>query len=133
MSNELAEKINQFQKESQEKGARIVIDCIVKYLEKYPSVNNISWNQFTPYFNDGEECEFNVNTEFLINGIDEYDEEDFEEGENSDYDERVKLHRELAEAFSHIEDSVFQFIFGDHKQITIDRNGKINIEEYEHE
>lgn len=28
---------------------------------KYPRINTIYWAQYTPYFNDGEECVFSVN------------------------------------------------------------------------
>lgn len=37
-----------------------------------PEVSSFSWNQYTPYFNDGDECVFRVNTEprsVTINGI----------------------------------------------------------------
>jgi len=31
------------------------------FLKAYPQVKTITWAQYTPYFNDGEACEFNVN------------------------------------------------------------------------
>ena len=32
-----------------------------------PSLKTIHWHQFTPYFNDGDECIFNVRTMFFYN------------------------------------------------------------------
>ena len=31
-----------------------------EFFDKNPAVTMIVWNQYTPYFNDGEECVFNV-------------------------------------------------------------------------
>lgn len=42
--------------------------------EKYPKIESIGWNQYTPYFNDGDECTFGVHTDYLyVNG--EHEEE----------------------------------------------------------
>lgn len=32
-----------------------------KFFELYPEINVIQWTQYTPYFNDGDECTFRVN------------------------------------------------------------------------
>ena len=31
------------------------------FFEKFPEVESVRWSQYTPYFNDGEPCEFGVN------------------------------------------------------------------------
>lgn len=31
-----------------------------KFFEKYPKIEGIMWTQYTPYFNDGDSCEFSV-------------------------------------------------------------------------
>lgn len=37
------------------------LSAIIEYLFKtYPDIPNIFWTQYTPYFNDGDVCEFNV-------------------------------------------------------------------------
>lgn len=42
--------------------------------KKFPEVKSISWSQYTPYFNDGEECVFSVqNEDFYVNGFDRYE------------------------------------------------------------
>lgn len=43
--------------------------------EENPRLKSFSWNQYTPYFNDGEECVFEANYRYLeVNGFDEYGE-----------------------------------------------------------
>lgn len=31
---------------------------------KWPKLENFSWTQYTPYFNDGEPCEFSINSDY---------------------------------------------------------------------
>ncbi len=57
-------------------------DLFIPFLTKYPQVKEVRWTQYTPYFNDGESCEFSVNE---LNGFidpneesEEYDECDYE-------------------------------------------------------
>lgn len=39
--------------------------------EQAPKLNCFSWRQYTPYFNDGDECVFRVNIDdLIINGLD---------------------------------------------------------------
>jgi hypothetical protein len=41
-------------------------------MEESLHIKDISWTQYTPYFNDGDECTFGVNTDYLyVNGDDE--------------------------------------------------------------
>lgn len=48
---------------------------------KYPKLESFSWTQYTPYFNDGEPCEFGINEEpysLIFNNVDigEYSDND---------------------------------------------------------
>lgn len=112
-------------------------------------INSFSWTQYTPYFNDGEECIFSVNTEygFKING------EDSEEmysldwrikyylrGETNEYPlqpewdlELYKLVEELQYIISSVPEDFMKDLFGDHVEVTINSDGKIDTEEYEHD
>lgn len=45
---------------------------ITPLMEQSNFIENISWTQYTPYFNDGDTCTFGVNTDYLnVNGEDE--------------------------------------------------------------
>jgi hypothetical protein len=51
--------------------------------ERYPEVQAIRWTQYTPYFNDGEPCEFGVHDiEFTLKNYDEVSGEEVEAGDN---------------------------------------------------
>jgi hypothetical protein len=46
--------------------------------EKYPTMESFGWRQYTPYFNDGDECKFRVNIDnddVYVNGISFYDDD----------------------------------------------------------
>lgn len=43
------------------KAKGVMKDVFGKIFETYPFVTCIAWTQYTPYFNDGEECIFGVN------------------------------------------------------------------------
>jgi hypothetical protein len=70
------------------------------------NLKSVSWRQYTPYFNDGDTCEFSARVgDLYINGRSEYDDED-----DTDYisirptiykklqtEEDVRINKELAE------------------------------------
>lgn len=116
-----------------------------KIFTTYPELTYVRWTQYTPYFNDGEECTFSVNSFAIGNAPDmddvstygEYDGD--EEGIWSiDYmgrDEREKYSKvyELEQfCQTEIGESVFRATFADHSVVTVTREG-IDVQEYEHE
>jgi len=109
-------------------------------------IESIGWTQYTPYFNDGDSCEFSVKLDDLyING--EYD-DDIEW-----YDWRVKYtqyHLELTkegkvdwyecdllskfkEILRSIPEDFYEDLFGDHVMVTVYKDGRIEVEEYDHD
>ncbi len=46
-----------------------------------PPGHGVRWNQYTPYFNDGESCTFSVNEPYLVRLGDEDEEDDGEEND----------------------------------------------------
>lgn len=63
----LTEKLSKFledQKQIQNKfqeECKVLLNELVKgYFEKYPALKIITWAQYSPYFNDGDPCVFNV-------------------------------------------------------------------------
>jgi len=73
-----------------------------------PNLKSVSWTQYTPYFNDGDTCEFSAHVSDLdINGRSEYDDDD---EDDTDYisirptiykklqtEEDIRINKELAE------------------------------------
>lgn len=134
-------------------GKRAVSKAIAGLLGKHPEVASVRWTQYTPYFNDGDSCEFSVHdpeVRFASEatheegsvGEDDEDEEDYIDSWSLGYyAERrgvaepkalMESLRSLGNLFSESEDAM-RATFGDHVQVTIGRDGKAEVEEYGHD
>ena len=74
----LQERIEALNVEMQEKSKVLMKEALRDFFEKYDGVvHDIFWNQYTPYFNDGESCEFGVyDTHITLVSDDEEDEDE---------------------------------------------------------
>lgn len=61
-------------KEMQENSTGLIEQATKIFLDACPEVTGIHWTQYTPYFNDGESCEFSVN-EFCFHILEDEDDE----------------------------------------------------------
>jgi hypothetical protein len=62
----LQEQINELNQKMKEKSKELMKEAFRDFLEKYSEVvENVYWTQYTPYFNDGEACEFSVHDLFI--------------------------------------------------------------------
>lgn len=119
--------------------------------EKHPKIKSVKWNQYTPYFNDGDECTFSTNIYHMdVNGEDEDD--------NEALDWRIKYYlkgddeyknlltenpkadielyhgvEEFKALLNSIPDDFYKDLFGDHVSVEITADGIIEVEEYEHD
>lgn len=104
-------------------------DGIRELIAENPEIQKISWRQYTPYFNDGDECVFSVHEPY-INGFDAYgwneDDEEADEKPGKELFERVDAF------FGLFEESDMKFTFGDHVRVTATAEG-IEVEEYSHD
>lgn len=97
---------------------------------KSKCIESISWSQYTPYFNDGEECVFRPNTDWLdINEEDYYDRDSIEGWDESE----EAIIKEIKTLLGDIPEDFLKELFGDHVQITIKKSGEIVVTEYDHE
>jgi hypothetical protein len=122
---------------------------------KCPRLESFGWNQYTPYFNDGDTCVFSVNIDYLyINGqsvddsewinkknITKYGEWNREqkqyigreEEDNPNYDEElVDIYEQISSFLSNFDNDFYMSKFGDHVEITITKTG-IDVFECEHD
>lgn len=163
MAKDKVEKLLKMKKDYEEacekQGHAIVKEIVKDLFEKCPEIEAVKWTQYTPYFNDGDKCVFNVHDpEFLISipieeskvevaseneEEDEYDayEEDWKSPWDFEYEnknKKGKYSKELIAAikeFSEIHGQmtdVFQICFGDHVQVVCNKK-KIKVEEYSHD
>ena len=92
----LQKQIFSLQEQMREKSKDLMKAAFASFFEKYSdAVENIFWNQYTPYFNDGESCEFSVYDVFITLKSDAEDEDFDDDGGGSliydNYDlERLK-------------------------------------------
>lgn len=112
-------------------------------------IKSIGWTQYTPYFNDGDECTFSVNTDYSlqINGedCDEIESLDwrikyylkngeYSEDKTDDWDiELFNIVEEFKKLIQSIDDEFLKDLFGDHVLVTVHDDGRIETEEYEHD
>jgi len=63
----LLEDYSAMKAEFQKKAKVALHEEFKNFFESYPEIKSIVWNQYTPYFNDGEECVFSVNSASFTN------------------------------------------------------------------
>lgn len=57
---ELLEKVKEFNEYMQANGRNGLLEIVKAHLEENPAVSAVRWDQYAPYFNDGEPCVFSV-------------------------------------------------------------------------
>ena len=63
----LQDQINELNSQMREKSKLLMKEAFREFLGKYNEVvENVYWTQYTPYFNDGEACEFSVHDAFIL-------------------------------------------------------------------
>jgi len=121
----------------------------------YPDLKSFGWTQYTPYFNDGEECTFTSNHDYpTINGNDEnYGESEQPEGvldivmlgkeliydgnwkkiPNPDYNPFYKeVVSTVKEFLNQFDDEDMKDLFGNHVSVHVTEENVV-VEEYEHD
>jgi hypothetical protein len=125
-----------------------------------PALVSFGWSQYTPYWNDGDTCEFSANGEYPSITFTAPDGKTVRHNENSgeltevgtaQWDEDVeiesdveldpapyekqvdKLSKAVSKFLGNFSDDDFLTMFDDHVQVTVNRNGKVEVEDFEHE
>lgn len=140
----IKEEMKRLRDEARSKVKNFFIKGMDTIFDTFSEVKSVSWTQYTPYFNDGEPCEFWCNSDdFCVNGYDDYDEEG-DEGEINvlDYDynngRQYKYHKgeEISNAIGgflkQLDKDDFKTMFGDHATVIV-KKGEITVEEYDHD
>lgn len=121
----IVENYQDIRKGMMEKCRNLVGDAFRELLEKHPVVQKIMWTQYTPYFNDGDECVFSVH-EPEINDL-----RSWQIGESES--QALKTAADEAEKLINmLPEDLLQDVFGDHVQVTVTRDG-ITVDGYNHD
>lgn len=101
-----------------------------KIFAEHPKLEYWRWTQYTPYFNDGDECTFSARTDYgyIKRDGDEYESEDV----SFDVDSEDKDVAAIGKLMHEFEDDDYKFMFGDHCEVTASREG-VTAEEYSHD
>lgn len=151
--NQMRIKMQQMKKEYEEviqKFGKEMFNSTSKELfENNPNLTSFAWTQYTPYFNDGDTCEFGVNRDyFTINrtgeslecwGMDRWKDPEYKwTPDPKDYnfdslDELISTATGIQKVLDLFEDDDLLMMFGDHAEITVFRDGDIDIDSYDHD
>lgn len=97
------------------------------FFDKITDLEGISVNGYTPYFNDGEPCEFSINEpQYKLKDMDEYD---------WLWSSDEAFNKAITEVFDTVfcyPDALFQLAFDDHFEVIITRDNAV-VEEYDHD
>ena len=119
----------EFQKELTEFGKAALSEEFKKVFDAHPEIKAIRWTQYTPYFNDGETCEFSRHD--LEVRLADTAEDEFESSWNAKTP-KLKKAFSAVRPLERIDEEIFEAVFGDHCQVTATREG-FEVEECEHD
>lgn len=149
--DKLLDEQRELQKKFQATAQALFKETTKEFFDKNPSVTAIVWAQYTPYFNDGDTCEFGVNEPTFTNAPDphnvrygEYEGDHETAADGSDifaWDgwgaTPDGLNVEMCKAFSRMIQSsemeaVMKAMFDDHVKVVATREG-FDVDDYDHD
>ena len=93
--------------------------------DSFPELESFRWTQYTPYFNDGDECVFRAHTGYpYLNGS----EDEYGWGKN-----KTPMGEAVREFLASFPAETLKEMFGDHCEITVARKSNDRIKELEEE
>jgi hypothetical protein len=153
MRNELIKQIENLKKQLEVIVRQELEDAITSFVRKHASiVHAVTWTQYTPWFNDGEACEFSLGEVYLRfvgaedddNYLPDQSEIDWliQRGEDPKKIEskqalanNIELHSDFDSILSYLNNTpeyLLNDLFGDHVQVIVNKDG-IKTESYEHD
>lgn len=132
----LRSKRAEIKKELLEESKKVFEEESRALFDKYPELSFFRWTQYTPYFNDGDTCEFSAHTEWpavvLVGGEDEYVDDPFLDGLVGESEKGEEIEEAVKKFLAQIDEEEYKEMFGDHVEIIVKKSG-IEIEEYDHD
>lgn len=134
---EKKKEIEKIMEEARKEAQKVLQEGAEFIFNKFPAIQSFGWHQFTPYFNDGDECIFRVDADYdygiKINNktLDEFEvPEGLTKEENKKAQDKTNEIYQVVGAFIGLfDDDDMKAMFGDHVEITVTRNG-ISTDDY---
>ena len=149
--DKLLNEQRELQKKFQTTAQALFKETTKEFFDKNPNVTAIVWTQYTPYFNDGDTCEFSVHDATFTNAPDpesvrwgEYDGDEEFAADGSEIfawegwgEAPAGLNTKLCKDFSAMINSlemedVMKAMFGDHVKVVATREG-FEVDDYDHD
>lgn len=129
------EQLNKVREELESKAEEAILRSIGSLFKAVPTLQAISWTQTTPYFNDGDVCEFSVDEpQYCFKQLDgDVDDFDIDEAVNSeDWIDEYELDDELEPLFADfkLDEELCKIAFGNDMQILVTRQGIVSTTDY---
>ncbi len=140
----LNEEFIQQKKELILKTRNLFDKALVELFDKYSNLESFGWNQYTPYFNDGDECIFRANIDYIdING-ESYD--DMDDVRETRWDsatrsqvpnpmfnaDKANMIKEIKSILKSVDREFLKEAYGDHVEVVVTRQGS-EVNDYEHD
>lgn len=139
------EKILELQEQMKQTIEKEFNNSIKEIFRLVPRLKCFAWNQYSPYFNDGDECVFSVKQVNALSFVPEYasysyeieDENDFIIGEYDGANEEFLSNEErnaIQEVIEFIEsnDDLMENLYGNHVSVILTVDGA-KVEHFEHD
>jgi hypothetical protein len=145
------EKTKALEAEIKTVGKDSMKELFVEFFKQFPDVKALRWTQYTPHFNDGEPCVFNVNVDDIEVQLNEgvliakagskhwVEKDEVADGEEFVGTWGLYSQPEIADSVGKIGgvfgtiESAMDAVFGDGVQVTVSSNGEIDVEDYDHD
>ncbi len=142
--------IHKAREELKATAGKFLVELFAPLFAEHPEVKGLKWTQYTPYFNDGDTCEFSSHhedAEILFAEPDDSaadaDEDEESDGEyyiptdrfgydSKEYKAAAKIQEKFTAEFPELSDDDMESLFGDHVEVTLFPD-RVEVEEYEHE
>lgn len=136
----LAKEREEYQRKIREAGAKALEEAASEVFAAHKEINRIEWTQYTPYFNDGEPCEFGVYEVYFLGNAGEDEEVSWAEEREDNIevstgwgDNRKVLLKKADKFTTLIESNVDLMETLGEGKVVITRGGGLKVEEYDHD
>lgn len=129
-------QMKEFQEKMKQEGKDFFLKISKELFEQNPKLIKFGWIQYTPYYNDGDPCEFSAHVDYPKMLIDGEDESEFDEERWCSRDEKEteasQICDKVTEFLSQFDDEDMELLFGDHCEVIVTREG-VEVESYDHD
>lgn len=130
--NQIKTRIAELRQQALDESKALFHSAVAEIFEKHPKLESFSWRQYTPYFNDGDECVFRRCEEYDIVYDGEEHEDCFWWKDEKPTEPLDCITKEVNDLLACIDEPVFKEMFGDHVSVKVSRNG-VEVDEYCHD